>query len=52
MSKVLAELAERGLDSLNEPVAMYIDEATGFPVMRFGRGPITPEDVESILDDE
>jgi hypothetical protein len=52
LSKVLAELTERGLESLNQPVQMYIDERTGFPVMRFGRGPITPEDVEAILDDE
>lgn len=50
LSKTLAQLAEQGLSQLDEPVTVYIDERSGFPVMRFGR-PITPDDVDAALDE-
>lgn len=51
LSKILAELTERGLESLNQPVQLYIDEASGWPVMRFGRE-ITQEDVDAAIYEE
>ena len=52
LSKTLAELTERGLHSLEGPVTVGVDERTGWPVLRFGRGPITPDDVADLLDEE
>jgi hypothetical protein len=51
LSATIAELTALGLERLDEPVTVYIDEQSGFPVMRFGRR-ITMEDVRTALDDE
>ncbi|MBX3029299.1 MAG: hypothetical protein KF809_04010 [Chloroflexi bacterium] len=51
VSATIAELTSLGSERLDEPVTTYIDERSGFPVMRFGRR-ITMEDVVAALDDE
>ena len=52
LSAMIAELTVRGLAQYDQPVEIAIDEHSGFPVMRFGGGPITDEDVAGHLDDE
>jgi predicted transcriptional regulator len=51
LSATLAELAARGLNQLNEPLTVSVDERSGFPVLHVGRR-ITSEDVAAALDDE
>jgi len=51
LSTTVAQLAARGLDQLDEPLAVGIDERSGFPVLHVGRL-ITSEDVADALDDE
>ncbi len=51
ISTVVADLAIRGLDQLDEPVVVTTDPRTGFPVFHVGRR-VTPEDVAEMLDDE
>ena len=51
LSATLAELAARGLNQLKEPLAVSVDERSGFPVLQVGRR-ITSDDVATALDDE
>ena len=51
LSKVIAELTARGLSQLDEPLAITIEEASGFPVVSVGRR-VTAADVAAALDDE
>jgi hypothetical protein len=52
LSATIAELTVRGLAQIDEQVEIQIDPRSGFPVMRFGGPPITPQQVAAILDDE
>lgn len=51
LSATVAQLTVRGLNQLDEPVRLTIDEETGFPLIDIGR-PITSEEVAALLDDE
>jgi predicted transcriptional regulator len=51
LSATLAELTARGLNQLNEPLTVSVDERSGFPVVQVGRR-ITSEDVAAALDHE
>jgi hypothetical protein len=51
LSTVIADLAVRGLATLDEPVELRRDPQTGFPVITFGRR-VTASDVADALDDE
>lgn len=51
LSTVIADLAIRGLATLDEPVELTTDPKTGFPVITFGRQ-ITAAEVADALDDE
>ena len=51
LSKVIADLALRGLGTLDEPVELTTDPTTGFPVITFGRR-VTAAEVADALDDE
>jgi hypothetical protein len=48
---VIADLAMRGLATLDEPVELTIDPQSGFPVITFGRR-VTTGQVADLLDDE
>ena len=51
LSTVIADLAVRGLATLDEPVEVTTDPRTGFPLITFGRR-ITATEVADALDDE
>lgn len=51
LSTVIADLALRGLTTLDGPVELTTDLQSGFPVIAFGRR-ITTEEVADALDDE
>lgn len=51
LSTVIADLAVRGLASLDEPVELTTDPKSGFPVISFGRR-ITAAEVAEMLEDE
>lgn len=51
LSTVIADLAVRGLATLDEPVAVTVDPKTGFPVITFAKR-ITAAEVVDALDDE
>ncbi|MDE3203073.1 MAG: hypothetical protein KGQ66_02495 [Acidobacteriota bacterium] len=51
LSTVIADLAVRGLATLDEPVELRTDPTTGFPVITFGRR-VTAAEVADALDDE
>jgi hypothetical protein len=51
LSATIADLAVRGLQQLDEPVTLSVDERSGFPVLTLGRR-VTSEDVADALDDE
>lgn len=51
LSTVIADLAVRGLATLDEPVTLSVDPKTGFPVIALGRR-ITAAEVADALDDE
>lgn len=50
LSAVIAELTARGLSQLDEPLAITIDDVSGFPVIRVGRR-VTSAEVAAALDD-
>lgn len=51
LSAVIADLAARGLASLDEPVEVTTDPVSGFPAITLGAR-ITAADVAEALDDE
>ncbi|NNG37273.1 hypothetical protein [Nakamurella aerolata] len=51
LSAVVAELAIRGLEQLDEPLSISTDPTSGFPVVSMGRR-ITSSEVAEALDDE
>ncbi len=51
LSTVIADLAVRGLATLDEPVQLTVDPKTGLPVISFGRR-VTAAEVADALDDE
>lgn len=51
LSTVIADLAVRGLATLDEPVELRTDPKTGFPLITFGRR-VTAAEVADTLDDE
>jgi hypothetical protein len=51
LSATIADLTVRGLQQLDEPVALGVDERSGFPVLKLGRR-VTSGDVAEALDDE
>ena len=51
LSATIADLTVRGLQQLDEPVALAVDERSGFPVLKLGRR-VTTQDVGEALDDE
>jgi predicted transcriptional regulator len=51
LSTVIADLAVRGLATLDEPVEVSTDPKTGFPVITLGRR-LTAAEVADALDDE
>lgn len=51
LSATIADLTVRGLQQLDEPVALGVDERSGFPVLKLGRR-VTTQDVAEALDDE
>jgi hypothetical protein len=52
LSATIADLTVRGLRQLDEPVAIQIDERSGFPVITLGSAPITAAMVAEMVDDE
>lgn len=51
LSATIAQLTVRGLNQLDQPVKITIDEVSGFPVIDIGRA-ITSEEVAQLLDEE
>lgn len=51
LSSVVAELAARGLISLDEPAEIVTDKRSGFPTISVGRR-VTTDEVAAALDDE
>lgn len=51
LSATVADLTVRGLNQMDVPMRLRIDEETGFPVVNIGRR-ITAEEVAELLDDE
>ena len=51
LSSTLAEIIEDALRT-DPSAGIEVDPATGFPLVRYGRGPITSDDVRDALDDE